>query len=79
MLFGAHNSISRPKHGKSLGCFPKGQTMEKICAFVGMIIGSSVGGWLGSMMGLSMMVILSAVGAGAGLYAGRRLLQEFLN
>ena len=53
--------------------------MEKICATVGMLIGSSVGGWLGAKMGLFMMVVLSAVGAGAGFYYGRRVIQNFLD
>jgi hypothetical protein len=59
--------------------FWKGPIMERMSAFVGMMIGSSVGGWLGSMMHLYMMVILSAVGAGLGFYLGARLVREFLD
>lgn len=53
--------------------------MGKYVAFVGMVIGSSIGGWLGGQFGLMSMVILSAVGAGAGFYLGRKLLNDFLD
>lgn len=53
--------------------------MEKMCAIAGMFIGSSAGGWLGAQMGIFMMVILSAVGAAAGFYYGRRLIQDFID
>lgn len=53
--------------------------MEKMVGFVGMIIGSSVGGWLGEMMGLYGMVFLSAIGAGVGWYFGRKVVVDFLD
>lgn len=53
--------------------------MSRMCAFMGMVIGSSIGGWLGAKLGLFMMVMLSSVGAGAGFYYGRRFSQDFLD
>ena len=52
--------------------------MEKMCAIVGMLVGSSLGGWLGGMIGLWSMMILSAIGAGLGFYWGRKLASDFL-
>ena len=50
-----------------------------MCAMVGMFVGSSAGGWLGSQIGLFTMVVLSAMGAAAGFYYGRRIVQQYLD
>ena len=54
-------------------------SMEKMCAYVGMIVGSSLGGWLGGQIGLGTMIVLSAVGAGFGFYLGRKVISDFLD
>ena len=53
--------------------------MPKICAFFGMLAGSSLGGWLGAKIGLGTMIVLSALGAGLGFYYGRKILEDFLD
>jgi hypothetical protein len=40
---------------------------------------SYVGWWLGDMISLFWAVILSALGAGIGLYIGRRLQHDYLS
>jgi hypothetical protein len=46
--------------------------MGKLLAFVGATLFSSVGWWLGSFVGIMTAVMLSAVGTGVGIYAGKR-------
>ena len=53
--------------------------MEKMCAITGMLIGSSLGGWLGGMVGIWSMMFFSAIGAGVGFYLGRKLASDFLD
>lgn len=55
-----------------------GLLMEKMFVWVGLFIGSSAGSWLGAAMGPMWMVVLGSVGAGLGFYAGRRIVQEYL-
>ena len=50
--------------------------MEKFAGFFGMLVGSFAGGWVGGKIGLMSAVILSAIGAGAGFYYGRKLLGD---
>ena len=52
--------------------------MRKLAGFVGMNLGGAIGWWLGSFSGLGLAVVLSAVGSGIGLYALRRLAEDYL-
>ncbi len=49
--------------------------MNGMIKFAGMTVGSSLGGWLGGMVGMGTMIVLSAVGAGLGFYAADRLMR----
>jgi membrane protein YqaA with SNARE-associated domain len=51
--------------------------MSKLLGFVGTFLGSSVGWWLGAKVGIMTAVLVSAVGTGVGLYAGRRLAANY--
>jgi len=48
-----------------------------VIAFV--TLGSYLGWWLGAKISLFWAVIFSALGAGIGLYVGRRLQHEYLS
>ena len=52
--------------------------MRGLAGFVGMNVGGAIGWWLGSCSGLTLSVVLSAVGSGAGLYAARKLAEAYL-
>lgn len=47
--------------------------MTKLLGMVGSFLGSSAGWWVGAHIGITTAVMVSAVGTGAGLFAGRRL------
>ncbi|MES2177149.1 MAG: hypothetical protein V4550_04725 [Gemmatimonadota bacterium] len=51
--------------------------MSKLLGFVGAVLVSSVGWWLGSFVGIMTAVILSAVGTGVGIYAGKRIASHY--
>jgi hypothetical protein len=51
--------------------------LSRLIAFVFTTIGSSIGWWIGSQVGFATAVLLSIVGMGAGLYAGRVLEQRY--
>ena len=52
--------------------------MEKLMGFVGATVGSLVGWYLGALIGFTTGVILSMVGTGFGLWAGRWVVQRWL-
>jgi len=52
--------------------------MEKLMGFVGATLGSLVGWYLGELIGFTTAVILSMVGTGFGLWAGRWAAREWL-
>lgn len=56
----------------------EGGGMEKLMGFVGATVGSLVGWYLGDLVGFTTGVVLSMVGTGFGLWAGRRLTQRWL-
>ncbi|HET6725338.1 MAG TPA: hypothetical protein VFH85_04970 [Gammaproteobacteria bacterium] len=52
--------------------------MRGIFATLGIVLVGGVGGWLGGLVGPGVMIVLSAIGSGVGLYYGRRLFDEYL-
>ena len=50
--------------------------MTKLLAFIGSTIGGYVGWALGAPVGVMTAFMLSVVGTGAGIYAGRRFAQR---
>jgi hypothetical protein len=52
--------------------------MEKIMGFVGATVGSLIGWYLGDLVGFMTAVVLSMVGTGFGIWAGRRIVQQWL-
>lgn len=51
--------------------------MRRIVSVVGTAVGSGIGWWLGARVGPMTAVCLSALGAGAGLYAGIRFWDRY--
>jgi hypothetical protein len=47
--------------------------MVKLLGFVGATVGSYLGWWAGSGVGIMTSFMLSMVGTGVGIYAGRRV------
>jgi hypothetical protein len=47
--------------------------VSKALAFLGATVGGAVGWWLGASVGTMTAFMLSTVGTGVGVYAGRRL------
>jgi hypothetical protein len=52
--------------------------MEKLMGWTGATVGSLAGWYLGELVGLGTALVLSTVGTGLGLWAGRRLAQKWL-
>jgi len=52
--------------------------MKKLLDGFGMMAGGWAGWWLGSLEGLTLAVVLSAVGSGVGMYAIHKLAQRYL-
>ena len=52
--------------------------MKRLIAYAVMTFGSALGWWLGKHIGLFTAFFFSALGAGAGLYLGRRLVRDYL-
>jgi hypothetical protein len=53
--------------------------MRTLFGLVGTLAGGWLGWWLGEQVGLMTAVILGSIGSGAGLYFGRRLLENLLD
>lgn len=51
--------------------------MSKILTLTGATLGGWLGWWAGDQIGLMSAYLLSVVGSGIGLYAGRRLFQDY--
>ncbi|HSX29175.1 MAG TPA: hypothetical protein VLE73_01290 [Candidatus Saccharimonadales bacterium] len=51
--------------------------MTKLLIWIGITVGSALGGWIGSLMGGGLFgwqsILLSTLGAFAGIYAGYKL------
>ena len=52
--------------------------MQKICIFVGLMVFSSIGWWLGAYFGIVMAFILSGIGSILGVYVGWRINRDYL-
>ncbi len=52
--------------------------MNKLIGFIGATIGSYIGWALGIRFGFMTAFLLSIVGTGLGIYAGRRVVMEML-
>jgi hypothetical protein len=52
--------------------------MRGLTVLLGSTLGSGLGWWAGSPMGIFGSVTLSAVGSGVGFYIARRLWNEYL-
>jgi hypothetical protein len=46
--------------------------VSKLLGFVGATLGGAVGWWVGAPIGMMTAFMISMVGTGVGLYAGRR-------
>ena len=47
--------------------------MSKLLTFLGATLGGAIGWWLGARVGIMTAFIMSMLGTGAGIYAGRWL------
>ena len=52
--------------------------MKGIIGYVGMSIGGAIGWWLGALHGMTLAILLSAIGSGVGLYYTRKLAEDYL-
>jgi len=52
--------------------------MEKVMGLIGATVVGAAGWWAGEHVGLMTAFVLSMVGTGVGLYAGRRVAREYL-
>ena len=53
--------------------------MGKLIGFVGAIVGSTIGWWLGARIGTMTAFILSVVGTGLGLFYARKWLGDYIS
>lgn len=53
--------------------------MNKLLGWTGATLGGAVGWWLGVSGGYFLAFVLSVVGTGVGLYAGRRVADALLS
>ena len=52
--------------------------MSKLLAFAGATVGGAIGWWLGAHVGFMTAFMLSVVGTGGGVYAGRRIAAHYM-
>jgi hypothetical protein len=52
--------------------------MSKLFGFIGASVGGAIGWWLGARIGVMTAFIVSMVGTGIGIYAGRRIAASVL-
>ena len=52
--------------------------MSKILSLLGATVSSAIGWWLGARVGTMTAFVLSTIGTGVGVYAGRRIAASIL-
>jgi len=52
--------------------------VSKVLTFLGASIGGAIGWWLGARVGTMTAFVISTVGTGVGVYAGRRIADSLL-
>ena len=52
--------------------------MSKVLTFLGASVGGAVGWWLGARIGMMTAFVVSTLGTGVGMYAGRRIAARLL-
>jgi uncharacterized membrane protein YbhN (UPF0104 family) len=52
--------------------------MTKILTTLGATLGGAIGWWLGARVGTMTAFVVSVLGTGVGVYAGRRIAQSLL-
>jgi len=52
--------------------------MRRLLAYMGAIIGSSLGWWIGNQIGFTTAIILSGIGTGAGFYFAMKMAKTWL-
>jgi len=53
--------------------------MSKLLTLLGASVGGAIGWWLGAPVGTMTAFVISMVGTGVGIYAGRRIAQTLLD
>ncbi len=51
--------------------------MRKLLIFVGAMVGSTIGWYLGAPIGIMTAFVVSTIGSGAGMYAGARVAERY--
>jgi len=51
--------------------------MSRLLAFLGLFAGAALGWFVGAQLGFVAAFVLSTVGSGVGLYAGRRIVCDY--
>src|SRR5690242_18967843 len=68
-------SLSPPAYARSVRrhrTHPLRGIMAKLLTFVGATVGGAIGWWLGARVGIMTAFMVSTLGTGVGIYAGRR-------
>jgi len=52
--------------------------VSKVLTFLGASVGGAIGWWLGARVGTMTAFVVSTVGTGVGVYAGRRIADSLL-
>lgn len=51
--------------------------MNKFMIIVGVVAGSSLGWWAGKHIGIMTAYLLGVIGAGAGMYAAKKIIRNY--
>jgi len=54
-------------------------SMSKLLTLLGASVGGAIGWWLGAPVGMMTAFVVSMLGTGLGIYAGRRIAQTLLD
>lgn len=77
---GIHHSEGRFTHGTMLASSRSHQwlAMNKLCIFIGVMVFSWMGWWLGAKIGTMTGFALSSIGSVVGVYVGWRINRDYL-